>query len=161
MFVFQHSQITQQRFEQVTEQLLKYQMAYVTSKFDVGRVISSLHLPLKLDVIFKKQQTSKVPLHLKDKVNRLLDYLEQNETISPDNTEEQPKGNTFTHPVIILAKGESLKVVLEARYLNSLIDESNFNLPIEPIQVIHTKINRQNLTTANMNIPHNQLPLDD
>ena len=77
------------------------------------------------------------------------------------NKEEQPKGNTFINPVIILAKGESLKIVLDARYLNSLIDESKCNWPIEPIQVILTKINGKYFTTADMNSAYNQMPLDE
>ena len=58
-------------------------MAYAISKFDVGKVNSPLHLPLKSDAIFKKQQASKVPIHLQDKVDRLLDILEQYEIIFP------------------------------------------------------------------------------
>ena len=72
-----------------------------------------------------------------------------------------PKGNTFINPVIILAKRESLKIVLDARYLNSLIDESKCNWPLEPIQVILTKINGKNFTTADMNSAYNQVPLDE
>ena len=140
MFNFQHSQITQKEFELLADLLLKYPKAYATSKFDVGKLNSPLHLPLKPDAVFKKQRASKVPIHLRDKVNRLLDILEQYEIFSPVNIEEQPKGNTFINPVIILAKGEPLKIVLDARYLNSLIDESQCNWPIEPIQVILTKI---------------------
>ena len=120
-----------------------------------------LHLPLKPDAVFKKQRESKVPIPLHDKVNRLLDILEQYEIISPVNKEEQTKGNTFINPVIILAKGESLKIVLDARYLNSLIDESKWNWPIEPIQVILTKINGKYFTTADMNSAYNQMPLDE
>ena len=70
---------------------------------------------------------SKVPIHLHDKVNRLLDILEQYEILSPVAKEEQPKRNTFINPVINLVKGESLKIVLDSRYLNSLIDESKSN----------------------------------
>ena len=124
MFKFQHSQITQDEFDKLAKQLIKYSTVYATSKFDVGKISSSLHLPLKPDAVFKKQRKRKVPIHLHDKVNRLLDILEQYEIIPPVNKEEQPKGNTFINPVIILAKGESLKTVLDARYLNSLIDES-------------------------------------
>ena len=94
-------------------------------------------------------------------MNRLLDILQQYNIISPVNKEEQPKGNTFINPVIILAKGESLKIVLDARYLNSLIDESKCNWPIEPIQVILTKINGKYFTTADMNSAYNQMPLDE
>ena len=161
MFNFQHSQITQDEFEKLAKQLIKYSSVYATSKFDVGKISSSLHLPLKPDAVFKKQRASKVPIHLHDKVNRLLDILEQYNIISPVNKEEQPKGNTFVNPVIILAKGESLNIVLDARYLNSLIDESKCNWPIEPIQVILTKINGKYFTTADMNSAYNQMPLDE
>ena len=47
--------------------------------------------------------------------------------IAPVNKEQLSTGNTFTNPVIILRKGESLKIVLDARYLNSMIDESKCN----------------------------------
>ena len=67
----------------------------------------------------------------------------------------------FINPVIILAKEESLKIVLDARYLNSLIDESKRNWPIEPIQVILTKINGNYFTTADMNSAYNQMQLDE
>ena len=160
MFNFQHSQITQNEFDKLAKQLIKYSSVYATSKIDVGKVSSSLHLPLKPNAVFKKQKASKVPIHLHDKVNRLLNILKQYEIISPVNKEEQPKGNTFINPVIILAKGESLKIVLDARYLNSLIDESKCNWPIEPIQVILTKINGKYFTTADMNSAYNQMPLD-
>ena len=122
MFNFQLSQITQNEFDKLAQQLIKLSSVYATSKCDVGKVGSSVHLPLKPDAVFKKQRASKVPIHLHDKVNRLLSILEQNEIISPVNKKEQTKGNTFINPVIILGKCESLKIVLDARYLNSLID---------------------------------------
>ena len=151
MFNFQHSQLTQKGFDKLADLLLKLPTVYATLKFDVGKISSPLHLLLKPEAAFKKQRASKVPTHLQDKVNRLLDILEQYEIISPVNKEEQLKGNTFINPVIILAKGESLKIVLDARYLNSLIDEYKCNWPIEPIQVILTKINGKYFTTADMN----------
>ena len=115
---------------------------------------------MKPDAVFKKQRASKVPIHLHDKFIRLLDILEQYEIISSVNKKEQPKGNIFIIPVISLAKGESLKIVVDARYLNSLIDESKFNWPNEPIQVILTKINGKYFTTADLNSAYNQMPLD-
>ena len=65
------------------------------------------------DAVFKKPLASREPIYLQDKVNRLLDILEQNKIISPVNKEQQPKGNTFINPFIILAKGETLKIVLD------------------------------------------------
>ena len=102
-------------------------MFYALSKFDVGKVSSPLCLHLKPDAVFKKQRASKVSNDDQDKVNRLLGILEQYEIISPVNKEEQANGNTFINPVIILAKGESVKIALDARYLNSLIDDSKCN----------------------------------
>ena len=103
-FNFQHSQITQNEFDKLATLLLKYPTVNATSKIDVGKISSPLHLPLKPDAIFKNQSANKVPIHLHDKVNKLLDILEQYEIISPLQKDKQPKGNTFINPVINLAK---------------------------------------------------------
>ena len=110
MFNFQHSQITQNEFEKLADLLLRYLTVYAKSKFDVGKVNSPLHFALKPATVVKKQRASKIPVNLHDQVNRLFDILEQYEIISPVNKEEQPKGNTFINSVILLAKGESLKI---------------------------------------------------
>ena len=55
MFNFQHSKITQHEFEKLADSLLRYPTVYATSKFDVGKLNSPLHLPLKPDAVFKKQ----------------------------------------------------------------------------------------------------------
>ena len=161
MFNFQHSLITQNEFDKLAKQKKKFSSAYATSKFDDGKISSSLHLLLQPDAVFKKQRASKVPIHLHDKVNRLLNVLEQNEIMSPVNKEEQRKVNKFINPFYHPSKSESLKIVLDARYLNSLIDESKCNWPIEPIQVILTKINGKFFTTADMNSAYNQMPLEE
>ena len=100
-------------------------------------------------------------MHLEDKMYRLLDILEQYEKKLPVKKEEKPKTNTFINPVIILAKRQSLKIVLDARYHNSLNDESKCNGPIEPIQLILTEINGQYFTTADMYSAYNQILLDE
>ena len=53
---FQHSQITQNEFDKLAELLLilKYPTVYATSKFDVGKNSSPLHLPLKPERSFQK-----------------------------------------------------------------------------------------------------------
>ena len=77
MFNFQHSQISQEEFEQLADLLLKYPKVYATSKFDAVKTNSSLHLHLKSDAVFKNRRAIKVPIHLEDKVNRLLEIIEQ------------------------------------------------------------------------------------
>ena len=124
---FQHFQINQQEFDQLAELLLKYPMVCATSKFEVGEMHSSLHLPLNPEAVFKKQRASKVSIDLQDKVNRLLDLLEQYEILSPIIKEEQPKNKKFHKPRYHFCWRRVIKIVFDARYLNSLIIESKCN----------------------------------
>ena len=105
MFNFQHSQLTQNEFEKLADLILKYPKVYATSKFDVGKINSPLPLPLKPKAVFKKQRASKVPIHLHDKINRLLEMLEQFEIISPVNKENNRKETPLL--TLLLSKGES------------------------------------------------------
>ena len=161
MFDFQHSHLTQEEFEKVVTTILQYKQVYATTKFDVGRTKVKLNLPMKKDAIFKKQRISKVPIHLRERIQKLLDILKKYDIIAPVNKEQLSTGNTFTNPVIILRKGESLKIVLDARYLNSMIDESKYNWPIEQVDVALTRINGTIFTTADLNSAYNQIPLDE
>ena len=161
MFDFQHSYLTQDEFEKVVKIILDYKQVYATTKFDVGKTKVKLNLPIKKDAIFKKQRISKVPIHLRERIQKLLDVLKKYDIIAPVNKEQLSTGNTFTNPVIILRKGESLKIVLDARYLNSMIDESKCNWPIEPVDVALTRINGTIFTTADLNSAYNQIPLDE
>ena len=159
MFDFQHSHLTQNEFEKVVTIILDYRQVYATTKFDVGKTKVKLNLPIKKDAIFKKQRKSKVPIHLRELIQKLLDVLKKYDIIAPVNKEQLTTGNTFTNPVIILRKGESLKIVLDAQYLNSMINESKSNWPVEPVDVALTRINGTIFTTADLNSAYNQIPL--
>ena len=66
VFNLQHSQITQNELDNLAELLLKYPTVYKTSKYDVGKVSSPLHLPLKPVAIFKnKEQVKYQNIYLK------------------------------------------------------------------------------------------------
>ena len=60
-----------------------YKQVYVTTKFDVGKAKVKLNLPMKKDVIFKKQRISKVPKHLRERTQKLRDVLKKYDIISP------------------------------------------------------------------------------
>ena len=94
-------------------------------------------------------------------MKRLLYILEQYEIFYKVNKKEQPKGNTFINRDTFLASKKSIKIVLDARYLNSLIDESKHKLAIEPIRVNFSQVNRNYFTTADMNSAYNQMLLDE
>ena len=75
MFDFQHSHLIQEEFEKVVAIRLQYKQVYATTKFDVGKTKVKLNLPMKKDAIFKKQRISKVPIHLRERIQKLLDIL--------------------------------------------------------------------------------------
>ena len=62
MFNFQHSQITQNEFDKIAKLLSKHPTVYATTKIDVGKISSPLHLPLKLDAVFKKTKSKQITL---------------------------------------------------------------------------------------------------
>ena len=74
MFDSQHSHLTQEEFEKVLPIKLKYKQVYATTKFDVGKTKVKLNLPMKKDTIFKKQRVSKIPIHLRERIQKLLMY---------------------------------------------------------------------------------------
>ena len=110
--------------------------------------------------MFKKQRATRIPLQLQEKVQHLLDILTHFDIIASVNTESLTTGNTFINPVIILKKGESLKIVLDARQLNTMSDETKCSWPIEPIQIILKRIKGPIFSIADMNCAYNQMPLD-
>ena len=124
MFNFEHTKLTQVQFENLAELLIQFKQSHATSKFDVGKVKVDFNLPLKATAVFKKQRATRIPPQLQDKVQHLLDILTHFDIISPVNKDSLITGNTFINPVIILKKGESLKIVLDARQLNTIINET-------------------------------------
>ena len=83
MFDFQHSHLTQEEFEKVVTIILQYKQVYATTKFDVGKTKVKLNLPVKKDAIFKKQRISKVPIHLRERIQKLLDILKNTTSLHP------------------------------------------------------------------------------
>ena len=85
MFDFQHSHLTQEQFDKIVDRILKYRNVYATTKFDVGKTKVKHNLLMKKDAIFKKQRISKVPIHLRDRMQKLFHVLKKYDIISPVN----------------------------------------------------------------------------
>ena len=143
MFNFEHTKLTKTQLGQLAQLLAQFKKCYATSKFDVGKTKVELNLHLKATATYKKQRATRIPHQLQAKVQHLLDIITHFDIIAPVNTDSLTTGNTFIIPVIIFEKGESLKIVLDARQLNTMIDETKCSWPIEPIQIILTRIGGQ------------------
>ena len=67
----------------------------------------------------------------------------------------------FVNPVIVLPKKDHVKLVLEVMYLNSITHTSNCSWPLEPIQVLMTRINGSYFRSSDLSCAYHQLPLTD
>ena len=88
MFDFQHSHLTQEEFEKVVTILINYKQVYATTRFDVGKTKVKLNLPMKKDAIFKKQRISKVPIHLRERIQKTVRCIKKYDIIAPVNKEQ-------------------------------------------------------------------------
>ena len=102
---------------------------YALQKFDVGKTRQKFHVTLKLDVELKRQRTSKVPLHLKDKFEKLLTQLKDAD-IFREMGDNDEMGSLFVNPIILMPKNDNVKLVNVARYLNSVTDLTNYSWPL-------------------------------
>ena len=54
------------------------------------------------------------------------------------------KGSLFTNPIIIPLKGDTVKLVIDVRYLISITDLSNCSWPPEQVQMSLTRLDGVN-----------------
>ena len=65
----------------------------------------------------------------------------------------------FVNPIIILPKKDYVKLVIDARYLNSITDTSNSSWPLEPLQALITRVNGSYFTSSDLSCAYHQVPL--
>ena len=75
-----------------------------------------------------------------------------------DDTE---MGSSFINPVIIVPKGNIVKLVIDARYLNSITNVSKYSWPLEPIGSLLTRLNGNYFTTSDLCSAYIQVPLTE
>ena len=107
-----------------------------------------------------KQRPSRVPLHHQEKLEILQEQLCKAGIIQKMGDENE-MGSFFINPVIILPKGNIVKLVIDARYLKSITDVSKYSWPLEPIVSLLTRLNGNYFTTSHLCSAYNQFPLTD
>ena len=73
--------------------------------------------------------------------------------------DEDELGSLFVIPIILLPKADYVKLVIDARYLNSITDLTNYSWPLEPVQMIMTRINAIYFTASDLSCAYHQVPL--
>ena len=125
--------------------------------FDVGKTRQKLHVTLKPNVELKRQRASKVPLHLKDKLGKLLTQL-KNADIIRDMGVDDEMGSLFVNPIILMPENDYAKKVTHSRYLNSVTDLTNYSWPPEPVQMITTRVKGKFCSVSDLTCAYQQVP---
>ena len=104
--------------------------------------------------------SSKISLHLRDKLEALMDELIKAEIMRGLN-EHNDSNSWFVNPIIILPKNDYVKLVIDARYLNSITDTSNSSWTLEPLQVLMIRLNGAYFTSSDLSCAFHQVPLTE
>ena len=131
---------------------------YSQHKFDVGKSRQKFHVTLKPKVELKRQRPSKVSLHLKEKLEKLLTQLKYGDIIREMGVDDE-MGSLFVNPIILMPKNDYVNLVIDARYLNSMTDLTNYSWPLEPVQMIMTRVNGKIFSVSDLSCAYHQVPL--
>ena len=159
-FDFSESDITDSELLHLLRVLIENNDVFSKFTYDVGKITHEFHVKFKKDAELRKQRTSKVPFHYRDRLEILLNELQRAGIIHEIGSDVE-MGSLFTNPIIILPKGDTVKLVIDARYLNSITDLPNYSWPLEPVQMLRTRPDGVYYTTSDLASAYNQVPLSE
>ena len=157
-FDFQFSDITDEEMILLIDMLIDSRDVYSQHKFDVGKTRQKFQVTLKPKVELKKQRPSKVPLHLKEKLEKLLTQL-KDAAIIREMGDDDEMGSLFVNPIILIPKRDYVKLVIDARFLNSVTDLTNYSWPLDPLKMIMTRVNGKFFSVSDLSCAYHQVPL--
>ena len=157
-FDFQYSDITDEEMILLIDMLVDARGVYSRHNFDVGKTRQNFYVTLKPNVELKRQRPSKVPLHLKEKLEKPLTQLRDADIIR-EMGDDDKMGSLFVNPINLMPKNDYVKLVIDARYLNSVTDLTNNSRPLEPVQMIMTGVNGKVVSASDISCAYHQVLL--
>ena len=157
-FDFQYPDIADNEVTLLIDMLIESKGVYSLHKFDVGKTQQNIHVTLKPNVELKRQRASKVPLHLKDKLEKVLAQIKDADIIQEMGDDDE-MGSLFVNPIILTPKNDYAKLEIVARYLNSVTDLTSYSWPLEPFQMIMIKVNGKFFSVSDLSCAYHQVPL--
>ena len=158
-FDFQYSDIRDGEMVLLIDMSVDLRDVYSQHKLDVCKTRQSFYVKLNPNVELKRQRASEVPLHLKDKLEKLLTQLKDADILRKTGDGDE-MGSIFVNPMILMPKNDYAKLVNDARYLNSVTDLTNFSWPIEPVQMIMNRVNGKVFSVNDLFCAYDQVPLN-
>ena len=157
-FDFQYADITDNENILLIDMLIDSKDVYSLHKSDVGKIRQKIHVTLELNVELKRQRASKVQLHLQEKFEKLLTQLKDDEIIREMGDDDE-MGSLFVNPLILVLKNDYVKLVIDARYLNTVTDFTNYSWQLEPVQMIMTRANGKFFSVSELPYAYHQVHL--
>ena len=157
---FEYSYLTNTEYVKLCNILISNQHCYAKHKNDVGKTSTPFRIRIKENCKLQTQRPSKVPIQYRDRLNKLLTELEKYniiKEIGSSSDEKHTIGTTFLNLLIIIPKGDSNKVVLDARHLNSNTNQDFESRPIELLAPQLARANKKNKSTIDLMYAYTQL----
>ena len=95
---------------------------------------------------------------MKDKFDKLLTQL-KDANIIREMGDDDELGSLFVNPIILMPKNDYVEIVSDARHLNSVTDLKNYSWPLEPVQMIMTRVNGKLFSVSDLSCAYHQVPL--
>ena len=157
-FDFQYSDITVEEMTLLIDMLLDSRDVYSRHKFDEGKTRKKFHVTIKPKAEIKRQRPSKVPIHLKEILEKLRTQLKDADLIR-EKGEGDEMGSHFVNPTFLMPEIDYVKLVLDARYLNSVTNLTNYSWPLEPVQMTMTRVKGKTFSVSDLSCAYHQVPL--
>ena len=95
------------------DMLLDSRDVYSQHNFDVDKTRQKFLVTLKRNVELKRQRPSKVPLHSKEKLEKLSTQLMDADFIREMGDDDE-MGSLFVNPIVLMLKSDYVKLVIDA-----------------------------------------------
>ena len=73
--------------------------------------------------------------------------------------DDDEMGSLFVNPIILMPKNDYVKLVIDDRFLNSVTDLTNYSWPLEPVQMIMTRVNGKFFSVSALYCAYHQVSL--
>ena len=73
--------------------------------------------------------------------------------------DDDEMGSLFVNPIILMPKSDYVKLVVNARFLNSVTNLTNYSWPLEPVQMTITRVNGKFFSVSDLSCAYHQVPL--
>ena len=157
-FEFRYSDITDKQTILSIDMLVDARHLYSQHKFDVRKNSQKFHVTLKPNVELQRQRPTKVPFHLREKLEKLLTQLKDADVIR-EMCDDDEMASLFVNPINLMPRSNYVKLVMDERYLNSVTDLLNLSWPLEPVQLIMTMVIGKFFSVSDLSCAYHEVSL--